>query len=1314
MPSKKVLDLLKTPQLRAFLEGIWRCRDSSIQSFSTALGRPSSAGSPTTGAAPTQLEASPRWEGGRRCWGGWEVFLILFLKIFKRSVLTPTTWQRTNLKAWPNNTKIHCVGDLITEWTKWSGDHEKQLAITKIEYDKYSDSKYGNDARILRLGDVAATLLHSYGNALSGCPCQCRPGPFAEASLISKGLRGYFVQPTIEQPVRFLHPREALLLIGASQRVQLSNQTRDDLALIGLIASPMQSLWVCAHLKNAFLRTHELPGVVDPNVLLNKYQAQILLEAHHYGMAVKKAEVLLRWEGENQFTFKCIGAEPLAQNDKAMKSCQEWGHLLKSEGSSETQKESIVIQCEHKPKKSRKAQPEGKIKVNIRTVRRAIEIEIQAGQFIFEALRAARILWVNHVIDESGSIIAADTRLWASTTLIVDDQVEHHIEEAHDGPGSDVNIGCGPKYAENGVQTLGRCGLSELDLQPLAEAMFLEAGRTLQQFWNPRMIYYLHSTITANALQTIRDLKGDEQEAFGFYWEDNHWALFHAQWRPDGFYMQYYDGFYTQPSDDMSFFAEKVARATSTELLGVGYTRTINQNGGNHCGTIALLHLGQLLGLEVDATEQNAERWYNSLKHHEEGGNTPVSTTWCWTLSGSGPEDCTATLGKLLAEKGVPREKVDQRVREVQGALGNAVINNALRARNVWAALKDAANAPGIRFRLITHEEQEKYVQDRAKTKHGAQISSKKKASTSAKSSLTAMTLDPESLKIDPAHFQDSKGKSIQQIPFDAVEAGARGLAICSIQMAQPFLENPKKISQDALALLLTEAPPDEVSLKLGIVKMRYPAKYVGTQESIFVLGGILSLGDLEVSRKLEGPNPTPQIIKTAVLKIQMHKDQITMPWEEFIQAPLKHIIREVPALSLCDGQNCGSDCPRSHKAIDEEIEQIIMEVWSRTFHKAQGGKATPQAADIYQVFLRVPSSSLQDILEYTAAGCYMEPRQDGMPGAHSDYGVIWLPKMNYQAAQHACRTCPQALSLVRFRERYGVRILQRDEEKAWEQLRPKENYTQLRIAEIYEISPIPHGLTKTQVQELLQAWGWQAKPLSMGRGTKDYSVWRIGTATGPPSGVLRAFDKDILVNPIKQPELPKTPHFPIASWKTQSHLKQSTSASSTAADPWDNGHDPWAKYQSTTISKPQKDRSYLDTLSGNLKKEMTQHMQQEFEAWKQGDQTMEDPAINEKLATMEGTMMELQAQNQRMQGWFNEASTKIQGLEQQAQMQQQSLVQQHQAIMEVKQEVKAVAGETAGTLANALQSIKNELLTQIQADLGKIEAKMDKRPRHE
>ena len=729
-------------------------------------------------------------------------------------LMTPKTWNNTPIPTWPKTQKWNTIGDIIDGWHRWPLEQEQSLWLTQEECDKYNDIKYGNEVRELGPNMVAATLLHRYGNALSKCPCECRQASFSESSLTQRGLRGYYVRCTEDDPPRFLHPREAMLLVGAQQNVHLSEQPRDDLALIGLIASPMQSIWLCIHLRNAHSRSRGLP-LLDPIQVLGNYQHDILLEAHMIGIPIKQYTATLEGASKQVISFRCVGDDPCYQTEQAMRAFTDWGSLCKIELRHQTaDKRLLVLSEKTNAKRSRKELPHGTVEVELSLNGRSTKQEITAGQFAFELLRQAGYSRVNKVQDHEGNVVMADFRIWQDTKL--------HLLDLDGCTAlrltSDKQIvGGGPIYVDEGIQTLGRGGLSEIELQYVAEAMLREANQPTSKLWTTRLILRLGETLTGSAYQIIRELLQHEPEAFGFFWDDHHWVLMHVIWSSGELLTAFYDGFFDSPTDDMQTFAERIATAVEATSHKITYNKVVPQTGGTHCGTVALLHLGLLLGLEVEATEANAERWYQALRTELRASTQTTSPTITWQLTGSGPEDAHIALSRLLLEKGVPKEKIDQRAHEVQVALGNTLVNQALRARNQWAALKEAANKPGIRMRLLTQEEQENYIQERAQTKHGAKISSKKKSTQRKQNAEQALTLDPELLKITPEHFQDENGKSIMQIAFNEVEAGGRGLAICNIGMAQQFLEKPKKISQDALGLLLTEAPPDEVSTRIGI-----------------------------------------------------------------------------------------------------------------------------------------------------------------------------------------------------------------------------------------------------------------------------------------------------------------------------------------------------------------------------------------------------------------------------------------------------------------------------------------------------------------
>ena len=68
--------------------------------------------------------------------------------------------------------------------------------------------------------------------------------------------------------------------------------------------------------------------------------------------------------------------------------------------------------------------------------------------------------------------------------------------------------------------------------------------------------------------------------------------------------------------------------------------------------------------------------------------------------------------------------------------------------------------------------------------------------------------------------------------------------------------------------------------------------------------------------------------------------------------------------LTLCKDQHCKQDgsCPRFHAAVDEPVDSLLLDVWSRQFLRAEGGKTSALQACVFQARVRVPSSALQHL----------------------------------------------------------------------------------------------------------------------------------------------------------------------------------------------------------------------------------------------------------------------------------------------------------------------------------------------------------------
>ena len=208
-----------------------------------------------------ELDLSMQWPAHRKRW--W-------------ALLYPADWCCLPLRAWKESGKHTTLEDIMVDWHQISENDESSLRLTEFELQMYGDPKLGRDIRHLQLMHKASTLLHSYGNALGPCPCGCRAGAFSQKSLNEKGLRGYYVVPEPSKRARYLHPKEAALILGVHPDTPMVEDPRKGLCLLGLIASPLQGVWVLTNLlMNYDLAKSEMVSFT-PEIALLAYKQHLL------------------------------------------------------------------------------------------------------------------------------------------------------------------------------------------------------------------------------------------------------------------------------------------------------------------------------------------------------------------------------------------------------------------------------------------------------------------------------------------------------------------------------------------------------------------------------------------------------------------------------------------------------------------------------------------------------------------------------------------------------------------------------------------------------------------------------------------------------------------------------------------------------------------------------------------------------------------------------------------------------------------------------------------------------------------------------
>ena len=127
----------------------------------------------------------------------------------------------------------------------------------------------------------------------------------------------------------------------------------------------------------------------------------------------------------------------------------------------------------------------------------------------------------------------------------------------------------------------------------------------------------------------------------------------------------------------------------------------------------------------------------------------------------------------------------------------------------------------------MTMEEQKHYIAERAKTKHGAQISNHRaKKALKSKAHEAPLHLDPNPFDLDANHFKDENDLPVPQLAYTDTETEARGVALCTLDMAHHFLEQTSSISTDALALLFVDVHDADLIANSGLKPIVIPAKF--------------------------------------------------------------------------------------------------------------------------------------------------------------------------------------------------------------------------------------------------------------------------------------------------------------------------------------------------------------------------------------------------------------------------------------------------------------------------------------------------------
>ena len=850
-------------------------------------------------------------------------------------------------------------------------------------------------------------------------------------------------------------------------------------------------------------------------------------------------------------------------------------------------------------------------------------------------------------------------------------------------------------------------GLHELTLKEQGWMLFDKASNADFAFFTPQMVaHFLESWLCPNSLVEAVHAKTD---FIALQWDDGHWITVHGKKVEGGLKVIVYDGWRSCISLDTKRWILRVGVAL--ELTCSFELRTeFQQSEGPHCGTVALLHMGLVLGLWARIDDGTASLWYEVLRKRQ-------------LRYGCGPSREQAVIqmiAEILPAKGVKEANAVERARAAVRKLGLDCLEKALKSRDPSRALKSAGNAVGKPFHWIQFEELENHIQQRSQTKFNTDSKGTKRK-PQGKRVDPSIELCPETLELLPGTFEDDHEESLAMITLENIKPDMRGVAIVTQEQAASYLKDGRNLSTDAFALVtigeLANAPSEAKAVQ-------WTAIYRPTMEPIIVNGHLISLGDVPVQQcEAQNKQEIPTVDST-VVRVQVFADQFLQSWDDLCRGPVKMIVQLIPALQVCRQAECPGDCRKFHEAVEENVHSVLLDVWGWRWLDSKMKQVKAPHAAIFSVQLRIPCSGLVDLLGYSGwSGIFIEPRPADNDGAPR-FSVIWLGKHHtMEDAAKLKRTEEKVIGLARMGDKLGVRVLAKNEMATMRLIFPNRPLVACEIKKRFEVGPFPHNLAKDQILKILQDWHWSARPLRPLRSSPGGKYWEIGTDADPPGPFLYTDGGAISITKKRDiADNPKKAQLFMAAGNTTAHIKSSnayssSSSSSKATDPWLHGADPWAAYknksEASTVPVFPANKAKGDapqTRLAEIEARIVQQCEEKIQAAKldkpsaEEDVDMQDEA-HQKLQSQ---VMELKAQNDKFEGWFTETGQRMGAVEQHVQ-------QQNRQIMELGTALKTQANTTAHIQqeVGALKaSFRADLAEEMEKQSSRLEALLEKRAR--
>ena len=1197
------------------------------------------------------------------------------------------------LLPWPKDPTCCRVAQLIAAWPIWSDEEESQLLLTEEEIKAYFEL-YPEANRMLNGSLPCPTLLHSYGNATTACPCACRNTGFKHARLQAHGRRGVMITGKFGKP-RFLHPKEVGFLLGFPGSFPALSDLRASLCLLGQSASPLQSFWLFQHVGIVMFRD----TCLDPMQKLGLIKTQLQFDKFHaWPTPAAHANKILQVVTDQDETMVCRAPGLTKVNEliQAERHQTPWGHsVLLMDGTVRVPPDAWLQEqgfygpytLVTAPKKQALERPKHLIRVTFVTEQNQHIIQLYVGSFVFEALGLLEIIPSQCQLSLGDTQVFPDTRIWHDCCLTL--KMLRGAGLTSDGLSMDFILDSASRL--------------------LASVLATQCSRVLACTWISEQCHFfgrhpwteppsLHDCLCVCVL-----LHG-------------HWTLLELRvvtaQHGLGLLATIWDGLY--PMDfphGLRSLVEYFQALWNLPVLELLSDHAFIQTQPETCGTILLGHLGLVCGLldpsNLPDIESRHEAWFR-LDLSRNPFSTMIGQGKHSSSSSDGP--VIVKLASLLREKGVPSDRAEERATNALHKLGAQELTQALESANPWQFLKAMASRPHNSFQWVHADELQAKVRARANDKFKIQHKPKK-SRPDKRDGPDPLWIDPDQLTLVPGTFF-GQDKEVSQLAFTEIAPFATGVAFSSVTDVLPYLRAGKLLGKEPLGVLTTTEVPQDLIGSMSVTSLRYPAQFSGTNEPILLHGSLIQLGASAITRGTGDAKFTMDSVDTQTLRLCVFRDQWEGNWSDFTAQPVRALLARHPLLTLCKAQGCGDACTKYHGAVDEDLDSLILDLWSRSWHQADSKYTKPQDAAYWSVLIRVPASAQKTIQGLSGShGLYVEPRTNSGKATDDKFAMVWLGELALQDLGHKLRTTPNAVAIGRLRNKYGLRFLQQHLPDAIKTLKPGEPFVDTQILQLYRLYPLPFGTQRVALQKSLNEWGWQAKVRQAIGGGAEGTAWEVGASKPPPCPVLAGQNGDVTITLIR--DVPKDAPYKavLASSNTRKFLKNHQDGQASQ-DPWLLAADPWGGWKGTSGTAPRpvdKMQQLEDRMQHRIANVVKQQVAEAAPDAAMAQGSTELTKIQEqneaRFARLETGLTELGAQNQKFESWFSNMHHADQQMAQQLDMVTKQVEMQGHGLEQVRKELHTQVG--------GLQEGLNKVQTDVSSGFTRMEALLEKRARH-